>query len=186
MENAGEPILIKQTLNGNTLAFAQLVDMYKTMVFNIVVKVLKSREEAEECAQDVFIKIYQSLDSFKSEAKFSTWLYRIAFNTAISRARKKKVYITELNENITQEYTDDEIYTKFEQWNYEEQQIAIDRAINLLRADEPVMVTLFYLEEKSVEEVAFIAGLTKSNVKVKLHRARKKLYAILNNLMKED
>ncbi|MDR1054648.1 MAG: sigma-70 family RNA polymerase sigma factor [Prevotellaceae bacterium] len=186
MENKNESILLSRTLHGNTVAFAQLVDMYKAMVFNIIVKILQSREEAEECTQDVFIKVYQSLSSFKSEARFSTWLYRIAFNMAISRIRKKRIKTEELNENIYQTVTEDEIYSNFEKWNPEEQRVAIDKAIKTLSPDEAVIITLFYMEEKTVEEVAFITDLTKANVKVKLHRSRKKLYTVLNDLMERD
>ena len=180
MKNIDETILINRSLNSDSQAFAQLVDLHKAMVFNIVIKILRKREEAEECAQDVFIKVYQSLNTFKHKAKFSTWLYRIAFNMAISRNRKKSIETTELNEDIYRNITEDEIYSNFEKQNIEEQCKIIDKAIEALPAEDAVIITLFYLDEKSVEELAFIMGLTKSNIKVKLHRARKKLYVMLS------
>lgn len=183
MENSGDNILIEQTLNGNTVAFTHLVNRYKAMVFAIVVKVVLNKEDAEECAQDVFIKVYQALNTYKRSAKFSTWLYRIAFNAAISHKRKKKISAVELNETIYQTLTDDEIFCKFETWNDNEQRKAIDKAIEHLPPDEAVIITLFYMDEKSVDDVAFITGLSQANVKVKLHRARKKMYAQLSKLM---
>jgi RNA polymerase sigma-70 factor (ECF subfamily) len=78
-------------LKGEQSAYTFLVEKHKNLVFSIVLKVLSSREDAEEVAQDVFLKAYQSLGSFEMKSKFSTWLYRIAYNAAISKTRKKKV-----------------------------------------------------------------------------------------------
>src|ERR1017187_5828368 len=75
---------------GDTNAFAVLVDRYKNMVFTLLLKMLKDREEAEEVAQDTFVKIYKSLSKFNGESKFSTWIYKVAFNTCLDRLKKNK------------------------------------------------------------------------------------------------
>jgi RNA polymerase sigma factor (sigma-70 family) len=85
-----EYVLIDRILAGEQQLYAELVNRYKSYAFTIALKILEIRPEAEEAAQDAFIKAYHSLASFNREAKFSTWLYRIAFNTAISYKRKRK------------------------------------------------------------------------------------------------
>lgn len=84
---------IDKIIAGDTESYAIIVNRHKDMVFTIVNRILRSREDAEEIAQDVFLKAFQSLQKFKREAKFSTWLYRIAYNTAISKTRKKKINV---------------------------------------------------------------------------------------------
>ena len=84
--------LIQQVLQGNQPAFRTLVERYQSYVFTITFKVLKNREQAQEVAQDVFIKIYKTLGSFQQKSKFSTWLYTIAYRAALDEARKKKYY----------------------------------------------------------------------------------------------
>ena len=83
-------IYINQVLDGNRDAFAFLVDKYKSMVFSLALRITRDREEAEEISQDTFIKAFQSLNSFQGKAKFSSWLYRIVYNTGISHLRKQE------------------------------------------------------------------------------------------------
>ena len=88
---------INRVLEGDANAFAPLVDKYQNMVFTIALRIVIKREDAEEVAQDTFLKVYRSLNTFRLEATFSTWLYRIAYNTAISHARKKQLPITPID-----------------------------------------------------------------------------------------
>ncbi len=90
MEQRDDIYFIDKVLNGDSSAFAVLVDRYKTMAFNISARITGSREDAEEVAQDSFVKAYRSLSSFKRNAKFSTWLFRIVYNTSVSHYRKRK------------------------------------------------------------------------------------------------
>lgn len=83
-----EKELISEICKGNTRAFSDFVDNYKDLVFTLSVRMLGNREEAEEVSQDVFIKVYKSLPSFKGDSKLSTWMYRIAYNTCLDRIRK--------------------------------------------------------------------------------------------------
>lgn len=81
---------INLVLKGDTNAFAVLVDRYKDLVYTLSLRMIKNREEAEELSQDTFIKVYRSLGKFKGESKFSTWLYKVAYNTCLDRLKKNK------------------------------------------------------------------------------------------------
>src|SRR5436190_18574132 len=98
---ATENEIIKQVLGGDHQAFAALVNRYQNYVYTLVLRMIKSREDAEEVAQDVFVKAYRSLADFRGESKFSTWLYTIANTTSITFLRKKKLDVHSLdNEKV--------------------------------------------------------------------------------------
>lgn len=80
---------INLIIDGDTNAFAVLVNRYKDLVFTLALRMLKNREEAEEVSQDAFIKAYKSLNKFKGDSKFSTWIYKITYNTSLDRIKKK-------------------------------------------------------------------------------------------------
>ena len=84
-------ILIEKVLAGDSNAFSGLIDRYKDMVYTLAIRIVKNNEDAEEVAQDSFIKAFEKLDSFKGSSKFSTWLYTIVYRTALTKVRKKKV-----------------------------------------------------------------------------------------------
>lgn len=167
---------IERVINGDVPAYASLVEKHKNLVFSIAMKILNNREDAEEIAQDTFFKAYNSLKTFEKKSKFSTWLYRIAYNGAISRKRKRKIEAVEIDDHIMFNYSTDEISHNVNQLNESEQMELIDKALQKLPEEDNLLVTLFYKAENSIEEISYITGLTQSNVKVKLHRIRKKLY----------
>ena len=177
---------ISKVLEGNRNAYAYLVDKYKTMVYSLALRLVKDREEAEEISQDAFVKAYQSLASFKGKAKFSSWLYRIVYNTAISKLRQQPAGRVSLDEsNIT-----DNLYTESKQ-NYEtlsagERKKYLEKALDSLDRDEKMFIILYYYEERDLDDIASIAGLTKTNTKVKLFRARKKMLTVLQSYLKEE
>lgn len=170
---------VQQILAGKTASFAYLVDRHKDMAFTIAVKIVRNREDAEEITQDSFVKAYQSLRSFKGESKFSTWLYRIVYNAAISHTRRQKHEFTAIDENLIGNMTEDEIVENLDQLDREEQSMLVASAVDHLPPDESALVSLFYMQETSVEDISRITGLSVSNVKVKLHRIRKKLYDVM-------
>lgn len=183
MEQKDDIYYIERVLSGQTNNFSFIVEKYKDIVFSIALKVLRNREDAEEMAQESFIKAFKSLHTFKGKAKFSTWLYRITYNNCISEVRKKKLkYVS----------TDDvQIPDEPEEMNLEgipEENRAkyIKAALEKLPEVEYTLVLLYYFEDKSIEEIAKITRISESNVKVKLFRARKKLYAILNEMLKDE
>jgi RNA polymerase sigma-70 factor (ECF subfamily) len=180
MKKEDELKIIEQVKQGDMLSFRLLVDLHKTLAFNIALQIVRSREDAEEIAQDAFLKAYQSIKSFKGESKFSTWLYRIVFNLAISKTRKKKIETSNIDDV---QISDKEISDAFEAFNTLEKEDRVHQlrdAMNLLKEEESLIITLFYLNENSVEEISTITNFSISNIKVKLHRARKKLFGILS------
>lgn len=170
---------ISKIKEGDPGAYAFLVDKYKKMTFNVALQLMGNREDAEEIAQDAFLKAYQALDSYKGESKFSTWIYRIIYNTAISRLRKKKLDVSSIDDDFTTSVNVKSTQSALQEVRDIERKKYLSEALKRLSGDERNLITLFYLEENSVDEVCSITGLSTSNVKVKLHRARKKLYAQL-------
>lgn len=176
MGQQDDTLIIGQVLEGNLAAYSVLLDRYKDMIFSLVVKIVRNREEAEEVAQDTFIKAFQALPNFKQEAKFSTWLFRIAYNTAISRTRRKKVVTAAIDDHLIEQYSGDAIRQQVEILETEEKLKLMQEVIQQLPEDEQTLINLFYHNKQSVEEISVITGLTASNIKVRLHRIRKKMY----------
>ena len=175
-----ESHIIKEILNGKTEQYEYFLDRYGQQVFVLVDRIVSCQEDAEELTQDVFLKAFQQLSSFKAESSFSTWIYRIATNVAISAVRKKRNDVLRLDDSVFANLSDTQVDEALEDES-EEQMERLQQAMNQLEADERALITLYYLEEKPLAEVAFILGLTEGNAKVKLHRIRKKLYVLIKN-----
>ena len=179
MTTNDDQILIKAIKNGDTKAYAQLVNRYKDLVYTLAIRMLKHREEAEEVAQDTFIKVFKSLDKFKGDSKFSTWIYRVTYNTCLDRIKKNKKYI---NDVAIDDFTFnklDVIDNALENMIKKEKQELIKKCITKLPEDSSAILTLFYFEELSLDEISKIINMETNTVKVKLFRARKKLAVIL-------
>ena len=175
-----EAHIIKEILNGKTEQYEYFLDRYGQQVFVLVDRIVSCQEDAEELTQDVFLKAFQQLSSFKAESSFSTWIYRIATNVAISAVRKKRNDVLRLDDSVFANLSDTQVDEALEDES-EEQMERLQQAMNQLEADERALITLYYLEEKPLAEVAFILGITEGNAKVKLHRIRKKLYVLIKN-----
>ena len=175
-----ESHIIKEILNGKTEQYEYFLDRYGQQVFVLVDRIVSCQEDAEELTQDVFLKAVQQLSSFKAESSFSTWIYRIATNIAISAVRKKRNDVLRLDDSVFANLSDTQVDAALEDES-EEQMERLQQAMNQLDADERALITLYYLEERPLAEVAFILGLTEGNAKVKLHRIRKKLYVLIKN-----
>ena len=184
MKFQSDSFYINKVLNNDVNAYASLVDMHKDMVFTIALKIVRNREDAEEIAQDVFVKAYQSLATFKKESKFSTWLYRIVYNTAISKTRKKQFRTTDLNYDIVENYSEDDINEDLNRLDNNEQKKVINTVLKKLNPEDHMLVILYYFKEYSTEEISGIVNISQSNVKVKLHRIRKKLYGEIQKFVK--
>lgn len=171
-----EHIVIKRVLNGDIHAFEEIVTSYQDMVFTLAFRILQNREEAEEAAQDVFIKVYKGLRNFNQKSKLSTWIYRITYNTTINRLRsfKRKPELIDI-EKTSETETNISTDALFEMGKKERVEI-IKQSISMLPETESVIVTLYYYEELAINEIAEITGITRQNVKVKLFRSRQKLY----------
>ena len=175
-----EAHIIKEILNGNTEQYEYFLDRYGQQVFVLVDRIVSCQEDAEELTQDVFLKAFQQLSAFKAESSYSTWIYRIATNIAISAVRKKRNDVLRLDDSVFANLSDTQVDEALEDES-EEQMERLQQAMNQLEADERALITLYYLEEKPLAEVAFILGMTEGNAKVKLHRIRKKLYVLIKN-----
>lgn len=172
---------LSKVIEGDVSAYSYIVNQYKNMAFSIALRIVNNREDAEEVTQDAFLKAYNSIKKFNHKSKFSTWLYKIVYNTAISKIRKNKKnsvtrQLTDENiENLNSENINDALIKLDE----ENQKKIINLAINKLSENEKLIITLYYLSEKSIIEITEITNFSSSNIKVILHRARKKMYAEL-------
>lgn len=174
---------VNKVLNGDTHSFSYLVEKYKDVVFSIAIKVLRNREDAEELAQESFIKAFKSLHTFKGTAQFSTWLYRIAYNNCISEIRKRKMKFVSTDDV---QLPDEPEEMNFDGIPAENRARYVKAALEKLPEDEYTLILLYYFEDNSVEEIVAITKMSESNVKVKLFRARKKLQTFLNEMLKEE
>ena len=186
MDKVNDQHYITLVIDGDTNAFAALVDRYKDMVFTLSLKMLQNREEAEEAAQDTFIKIYKSLAKFKGESKFSTWIYQITYNNCLDSLRKQKRSrkVVELDE-----FTEHEVRSLanvLHTIEETERKELIKKSLNLLAAEENFLLTLYYFNEASLKEISAIMGINENNVKIKLFRSRKKLATILKNKLEPE
>jgi len=177
---------IEAIKNGNVQAFSFLVDKYQKMVYLLALKLLKKPEEAEEMAQDTFIKAFQKLDSYEGKSKFSTWLYSITYNGCISELRKRRIEFKSLDDRQISEQDEQKMHDYYRETKKEDQEKYLNLALEQLPEDDQVLVTLYYYESQSMDEISEITGLTVSNIKVKIHRARKKMYELLHEMLKEE
>lgn len=177
---------INLIIKGDTYAFSVLVDRYKDLVYTLTLRMLKNREEAEEVSQDTFIKVYKRLNKFKGDSKFSTWIYKIAYNTSLDRLKKNKKFINNVAINEFTEHQVKTIDNALNKLEKKESEHAIQECLNLLPSENSFLLTLYYYEELSLEEISKIIGITPNNVKVKLFRSRKKLATILKDKLEPE
>ncbi len=174
MKNVNDFEIIDSVLAGNHSDFRFLIDRYKNKAFGMLRRMLRNDEDAEEVLQDCFLKAYKNLPGFNRKSKFSTWFFRIVYNTALNRigsaARKHEKERTDI------ESLDNVYFTgQTDSGELSEKKEILNKVINQLPPKYSAVVTLFYLEEQSIEEIAGIMNMTESNIKVMLFRARKSL-----------
>ncbi len=186
MKNLSDKEIIESVLKGNSADFVFIIDRYKNKAFSMLKRMLKNNEDAEELLQDCFLKAYNKLKSFKFESKFSTWFYRIVYNTALTKLSGKKRQIendmADIDEfhNIQSKYSADE----FIEYDLSD---TVRKIVNELPEKNAAIITLFYLEEMTCEEISDVLKITINNVKVLLHRSRNLLKEIIEkkNLKQE-
>jgi len=184
MEAKTDAYFIAEVLRGNPEAFTTIVEKYRQLAFSLSMKITRNREDAEEAAQDAFIKAYKSLDNFKGGAAFKTWLFRIVYTTAISKVRSAKKVTVSLEEYKLSDNDLLDTENAIGQMSAEERSIQLHKAMERLAPDDSAILNLYYFEDLPIEEIAIIMDLTASNVKVKLFRTRKKLYEQLHGILK--
>ncbi|SFH13350.1 RNA polymerase sigma factor [Pedobacter insulae] len=179
--------LIRAVLAGQTAEYAVLVKRHQRFVFTLAMRFAKNREDAEEIAQDCFVKAYRALGTFKQTSKFSTWMYTIAYTTSMSFLRKKRLDTTSINDDdyvlqIANNGTDFDANVIERKSTY----AYLNQAIDMLLPDDAAIITLFYKGEQSLEEIASVLNMEANTVKVKLHRARLRLKDKLQFLLKDE
>ena len=173
--------LIQQALAGRQSAFAMLVKRYEKYVFTLSLRFVKNREDAHEVAQDCFMRMFRYLADFRGECKFTTWLYKIVYSTSLNHLRKQNPDIRSLDdEEHPVRLKDESVPDVSRRMEREDRNAALQRAIQMLAPDDANIITLFYLYEQSLDEICQIMGLTMTNAKTKLCRARQRLKTILD------
>lgn len=185
MDYKGDIVYIEQVLAGKINAFSYIVDRHKDKAYNLAFRICGNHEEAEEIAQDSFLKTYRSLKGFKMKSSFATWLYRIVYNTAISHVRIKKKGVLSLEEFPADATDFLGSNTSEEEADKEYRSTLLNFALQKITEEERGLISLYYLEEMSTEEISDITGISKSNIKVKLFRTRQKLFDIIENVEKK-
>ncbi len=183
MNTKPDDYYIKKTLQGDVNAFAFLVERYKHMVFTLTIRIVKNREEAEELSQDVFVKAFKNLESFKGDSKFSTWIYKIAYYASLDVVKRNNRRIKTENVDIFNEKDIGIVQDSLDYLHEKERSKVINEAISKLNDDEQTILTLYYFEDLPLKEVSKVVDLTLDNVKTKLFRSRKKLFTILKNVI---
>lgn len=175
-----EELIIERVINGDKHSYKELVSRYQGLAYSLSFRVIKNSQEAEEVAQESFIKAYKALSKFDRRSKFSTWLFRIVYNTAISHIRKRKNVETFEVEKHRATASDPKILEESDRKRY------IKEAMDKLKPEDATVLTLFYLREHSIQEISEIMDIKESNVKIKLFRSRKKMGEELRRILKDE
>ena len=180
-----ESQIIQEILSGNTNVYKQLVDKYRQMVFRTAMGFVHSKEDAEDIAQDVFLKAYTSLASFQGTSEFSTWLYRIALNTSINFANKNKFkrFLVDMETAVFSLFhrvsEEENALSKMEE---EERKQAIKKAMDGLNEKQRTAFVLSKYEDLSQKQIAEIMQLSEGAVEQFLQRAKSNLRKKLAHL----
>jgi RNA polymerase sigma-70 factor (ECF subfamily) len=167
--------IIERVKRGDTEAFRTIVNIYRDAVYGLSLRLVSNRMEAEELAQDSFLKVFKSISNYRGDSKFSTWLYRITYNTCISHLRKNKLYTQEIKDY----HGESDFNSGYDNLMKEDNNNTIKTILTRLNPDDRAIIQLFYLEENSIKEISEITGFSNANVKVKLHRSKQKLKSMM-------
>ena len=178
MKDFSDSEIIESVRRGNNSDFSLLIDKYKTKAFSMLKRMLKNDMDAEEVLQDSFLKAYSGLSNFRKEAKFSTWFYRIVYNSALTRLSSKRKRMENEMSSIDDQ---PDLISSYETDNSEKTDLTkfIYGAIEQLPPRYASVINLFYLEEMSCEEISEVMNSSVANIKVILHRSRNALKDLL-------
>ena len=175
--------IIERILSGDKSGYRDLANRHKDYAFTVAYKIAGTREDAEEIAQDAFIQAFQALPTFNQEAKFTNWFYRIVFNAALMFKRKNRIRAEDIELSQSAQYVTADTDKNLK---ITEQQQYIQKAFNHLSPDDVTIITLFYLKEQSLEEIAKVVGISAETAKVKLCRARKRLAETMSKMLGKE
>ena len=183
--NYSEETAIERAMVGKEDGYRYLLEKYKTYAFTIAVGIVKNEESAEEVVQDAFIRVFKHIAKFNKSGKFSTWLYRIVYNTSLTSLRgKRRIDLRSLNEPENYELDIPDNYANgFDNLMRNDKIAFVNRAIAKLPESENLVVTLYYTNECSIIEIGQITGWNTSTIKTRLYRARQNLYVELSKLL---
>jgi RNA polymerase sigma-70 factor (ECF subfamily) len=185
--NYSEQAAIAKAIVGDERGYRYLLEKYKSYAFSIAIRIVKNEQEAEEVVQDSFIKAFKSIARFKKLGKFSTWLYKIVYNTSLTSIRRARI-----NMDFLGDCTDfglelpDSYINGFEKLIEKDKAVYINKAISRLPELESVAVTLYYNNQCTILEIEDITGWKTSTIKTRLHRARQNLYVELSKLLRDE
>ena len=162
-----EEIVIRAK-NGDRDAINTLINNHKNMAYSIALKYLKQKADAEDVVQNSFIIVLNAIKNFRSESKFSTWLYKIVYHECLKELKRQQKNPERTSETIHESAADETVYSEIKN-------VEIKKLLASLQPKEYTIISLFYLKEKSINEIIKITGFSKANVKVILHRARTKM-----------
>ena len=171
-----EQEMIARILDGHIEDFGYFLERYSQEAFAIVVRLVPQQEDAEELVQDAFVRAFNRLETFGGRSSFSTWICRIAYTTAVSWLRKRRIrYLSiddrpQLSDKEIDEALDDE--SRIEE---------LRRAITLLKPDEQTLITLYYYDNRPLNDIAYILDAEPNTLATRLHRIRRKLYLLMKH-----
>ncbi len=186
MKNLTDEQIIDSIKKGNQADFALLIDRYKDKAFSLLRRIVKNELDAEEILQDCFMKVYNSIDTFRFESKFSTWFYRIVYNAGLSAIANKKRQIekemSSVEDHYYLEYEDDRTYAESE--NVKQYVIKL---VDKLPPRNALVIILFYIDDMSLKDISEVLDISLVNTKVLLHRSRNILREMIlkHNLQEE-
>lgn len=178
-----DEIYIRKVLEGDEASFRYFITKYKDMAFTVAISIVKDENIAQEVVQDAFLKAFKGLRSFKKQSGFGTWFYRIVMNEAFMRLKKMKQDILSFNAEYNEDLQDE---TAFFSLREAEQSHFINEALKRLPPKESLVLRLYYLQEESIKTVCEITGMSESNVKVILHRARKNMFRVIHQMKTKE
>ena len=177
---------IKSVLKGNARDYRYLVEKYQDMAYSLAFGFVKNENLAEEVVQDAFLKAYQALDRFEQRSKFSTWLYRIVVNEALGRTRKKILPMDHSDGESLNNMDFSAVNSSIQILRLNEQRKYIQYTLDRMHPRDSLMLRLYYLDERNIQEIAEITDLSTTNIKTVLHRARKQFYDLLEQELREE
>jgi RNA polymerase sigma-70 factor (ECF subfamily) len=181
-----EDTFLEKAIRGDKAGLEYLVSAYKNLAYTIAIRIVLNREDAEEVVQDAFMKAFASLSKFKKASKFSTWLYRIVYNTALTSKASKRNSVVDLNGRLVNEQY---ISVENQQWDLTrdtERKKYVEIALGRLSEEDRLIITLHYIGELSISEICEIVNMKKSAVKMRLLRGRDQLEVELKLLLKDE
>jgi RNA polymerase sigma-70 factor (ECF subfamily) len=174
-----EQRLIARILDGHAEDFGYFLERYGEEVFAIVSRLVPQQEDAEELVQDAFVRAFNRLETFGARSSFSTWICRIAYTTAVSWLRKQRIkYLSiddqpQLSNTEVDEALDDESHID-----------ELRRAIAQLKPDEQTLLQLYYFDNRPLADIAYILDVEAGAIATRLHRIRRKLYLLMNQMLR--